>query len=230
MFNVNKDWNPKQKRLNQIIRKSDCYKEARELFIEMHGMVHSGKVSLKTSSCVIDELWDDLEDKDCRIMPTEKDVTIAWNIWHITRIEDITVNMLVNKSEQILDSVWLQNLGIQVTDTANAMTDEEIISFSQNINLTKLRNYRDTVGMQTQKILRSLNSTDMKRKIERDSLDRILLEGGVTEHPDSLWLLDFWGRKDVAGIILMPITRHQIVHLNDCMKLKKAIIKKNSMR
>jgi hypothetical protein len=47
---------------------------------------------------------------------------------------------------------------------------------------------------------------------------------GVTEHKDSVWLLDFWGKKTVAGILLMPITRHQIVHLNDCIKLKERLM------
>ncbi len=48
-------------------------------------------------------------------------------------------------------------------------------------------------------------------------------EGGVLEHPESSRLLEFWGKKDVAGIILMPITCHQIVHLSDCIKLKQKI-------
>ncbi|EQE04021.1 hypothetical protein [Clostridioides difficile] len=38
---------------------------------------------------------------------------------------------------------------------------------------------------------------------------------------DSIWLLDFWGNKDIAGILLMPPTRHVILHLNDCCKWKE---------
>jgi hypothetical protein len=33
-------------------------------------------------------------------------------------------------------------------------------------------------------------------------------------------LLDFWGKKNVARIIMMPITRHQIVRVNDSLKLR----------
>lgn len=36
----------------------------------------------------------------------------------------------------------------------------------------------------------------------------------------------FLGKKNVAGIILMPGTRHQIGHLNDCINLKEKIDKK----
>ncbi len=67
----------------------------------------------------------------------------------------------------------------------------------------------------------------MKKRFRKGSLSRIFEEGGVLDHPDSIWLIDFWGKKDVAGIILMPITRHQLVHLNDCVKIKNKIKRKN---
>jgi len=56
-------------------------------------------------------------------------------------------------------------------------------------------------------------------------IQRILKEGGVTTHPDSIWLLDFWGKKDVAGLLMMPVTRHQVGHLSDCIRLKGKIRK-----
>jgi len=87
----------------------------------------------------------------------------------------------------------------------------------------ELLNYRDAVGRQTQQIIKTLTASDMKRKMNKESFLRVLNEGGVLNHPDSLWLLDFWGKKDVAGIIQMPITRHQIVHLNACIKIKKKL-------
>ena len=57
--------------------------------------------------------------------------------------------------------------------------------------------------------------------MQLDRLNRILNEGGVLDVEGSRWLLDFWGKKNVAGLILMPVTRHQLVHLNDSMKIKK---------
>lgn len=228
MYNVNEDWNPKQKRLKEIIRKFDHFDEAKSLYLELHGMVHFPEVTSMKYSSIIDNVWNGLEEKDYCIMPTEKDETIAWNIWHITRIEDITINLLVNNSNQILNKEWLHKLNVQVTDTGNAMTDDEIISLSMNLNIRELQNYRNAVGKQTHNILQSLTKTDMKRKIEKWSLNKVLNEGGVLEHPNSIWLLDFWAKKDVAGIILMPITRHQIVHLNNCIKLKNVIRKKKN--
>lgn len=227
-MSITSEWNLKQKKLNEMIKKAARFDEAKKLFISMHGSVHFAEVSSASEPTLIDDLCNGLQDKDYSIMPTDKDVTIAWNIWHITRIEDLTINILVNRSDQVLNSDWLSRLKTDVTDTGNAMTDAEIIDFSKHIVIKELLNYRTAVGKQTQKILSCLNYQDMKRKIDKKDTDKILECGGVLDKPDSIWLLDFWGKKDVAGIILMPITRHQCVHINHCFNLKQKIAKKKT--
>lgn len=225
-MSITSEWNVKQKQLKEIIRKPERYPDAQELFLNMHQSVHFAEMS-KCEESLMDQLWDGLEQNEFAIMPTEKDVTIAWDIWHITRIEDLTMNLLVNESEQVLNSRWLSRLHTQVTDTGNAMTDDEIMEFSKSIDPVILKEYRIAVGAKTQEILKNLKAEDMKRKIKREDLARIRDVQGVTEHPESIWLLDFWGKKDVAGIILMPITRHQLVHINEGSHIKEAIRRKN---
>jgi hypothetical protein len=63
--------------------------------------------------------------------------------------------------------------------------------------------------------------TDMKRKVEEKQLEKIKENGGIINNEKSIWLLDFWGKKNVLGLIMMPITRHQTVHLNDCFNIKE---------
>lgn len=75
------------------------------------------------------------------------------------------------------------------------------------------------------KVIKNLEPSDLKRKIEAIRLQRILDESGVLKVEGSIWLIDFWGKKNVAGILLMPVTRHHIVHINECMKLKQKCIK-----
>jgi hypothetical protein len=192
----------------------------------MHSLVHSSEVYQREKTSYMDEIWESLEDMAFRTMPTVKDDTVAWDIWHITRIEDLTSNLLIRNQEQVLNAEWLTLLNVSVKDTGNAMSDEEILDFSNKVNREGLYQYRNAVGRRTREIIESLKPEDMKRKVSKDGLERIQTEGGVTNHPDSVWLLDFWGRKNVAGIIQMPITRHQIVHLNDCRRLKDVIAKR----
>ena len=220
---VPSDWSDRHKELNRIIRKEDCFAKAAEMVLDLHGDLHTSKVSSRKNSNRIDELFGDLKRNEYAVMPTSKDETIAWAVWHIARIEDLTMNILVNHGAQVFNQSWQNRLNVTVTDTGNAMTDDEIMKFSKNVCVGELLQYREAVGMQSREIIRNLKPADMRRKVSPEGTLRVLHEGGVTEQADSVWLLDFWGKKDVAGILLMPLTRHQTLHLNDCFHWKKMI-------
>lgn len=208
--------------LRETIQKPDRLDEAKKLCLEMHSMLHASETSDAKMKTFEDEVWDELDDFSFRTMPTYRDATIAWNIWHMTRIEDITANILIaNDMQVIIGDCWLAKMNVTVCDTGNAMTDEEMIAFSSTVDISELRNYRMAVGKKTREIINRLRANDLKRKMEPEQLQRILDEGAVLNAEGSKWLIDFWGRKTVSGILLMPITRHQIVHINDCLKLKE---------
>ncbi len=43
-------------------------------------------------------------------------------------------------------------------------------------------------------------------------------EGAVT--PEAREIADYWSRKTIAGLLLMPPTRHCILHLNEGMRIR----------
>lgn len=218
MTSLSTAWNPKQALLKEIILKPDRFDEAVNLCLDMHALVHSSEMSHVSFQTFEDQLWDGLSETVFRTMPTPNDVTIAWNIWHLSRIEDLTVNLLTADDHQVLNQLWLDKMNVTVRDTGNAMTDHEIIALSSLMNCNELRNYRIAVGRKTREIIKQLQPVDMKRKVRTVGLKRIFEEGGVVE--ESKWLLDFWGKKTIAGILLMPVTRHQVVHIHDSLKIK----------
>jgi hypothetical protein len=91
--------------------------------------------------------------------------------------------------------------------------------------MKELKNYRTAVGKKTRITVSQLEVNDLKKKMKPDQLTRIIDEGGVLEVDKSRWLVNFWGKKTVAGILLMPITRHQIVHMNASFKIKEMCLK-----
>jgi len=212
----------KHKELNSIIRQSNKIEQTKKTFLEIHAKLHLSKIS-STIPNEVDSLISDLCDNEYAIMPTSKDETIAWVLWHIARIEDITMGILVADGDQLFNEAWRKAMNISVTDTGNAQTDDEIMNLSKSINVEELLNYRNKVGNRTREIVSELTPDDMKRKIPSRALEKILCEGGVTRQENSIWLLDFWGKKDVPGILLMPPTRHVMLHLNDCCKWKEYI-------
>lgn len=212
----------KHKELEKIIRKKDKLSQAKSMFLDIHANLHLSEAEGAVQN-EVDNLISDLNENEYAIMPKIKDETIAWVIWHIARIEDLTINMLVAGKDQLFNAKWQARMNVSITDTGNALTDDEIMSFSHSINIKEMLCYWNAVGESTKEIVNSLQAEDMKRKVSPADLERILNSGGVTEQKDSFWLLDFWGKKDVAGILLMPPTRHVMLHLNDCCKWKEHI-------
>lgn len=121
----------------------------------------------------------------------------------------------------MFDKSWMNRLNAAIRDTGNAMNRDEIRQFSNKIKMDELKNYRIETGRRTQKIISGLKPPDLKREMTERQLKRLYDEGCVLDVEGSSWLADFWGRKKVAGILLMPITRRQVVHLNKSLKIKE---------
>ena len=223
MMSVAKDWNPKQKALKSFLSNSD-EKEAIALCLQMHSQLHDSQLTLIANSYQ-DMLVNDLSEMCFRHMPSDSFSSIAWNLWHITRIEDAVCNILIADEPQIFNTTLKTSMGASLTDTGNAMDQKEAAAFGKAIKMNELLNYRFKVGKKSQKIIQGLSRLDFKKKPQKRQLDRLLKENVILNHKESIWLLDFWSKKTIAGLLLMPITRHQIVHFNNCMKLKAKFMK-----
>ena len=189
------------KELNKIIRNPKMLETSKKLFLNIY-------LELKNQ---IDNLFKELK--------KSVNENIIWNLWHIIRIEDLTANILIREKEAILNEKLKNEINISITDTGNSLTKEEIKKLAKDINIDKLKYYNDKVSEKIIDLIKRLKAEDMKRKINKISLGKIISEGGVSK--DNLWLIDYWSKKDIAGILLMPLSRHIIVHLNQCYKYIK---------
>lgn len=217
-----KPWNNEIKQLREVILKPDKIEESKRLALSLHSMVHLSEMSGINKKTFEDELWEGLDEETFKTAVKDAGRTIAYNLWHITRIEDITMNLLVAGDEQIFNKGnWQERINSKIIDTGNGMSENEIMEFSKDINMQELKNYRIEVGRRTRYLIENLSVQDMKRKFDKHRLQRILDEGAVLDVKASNWLVDFWGRKNVSGIILMPVTRHHVVHINESLSAKK---------
>ncbi|MFZ5354887.1 MAG: DinB family protein [Bacillota bacterium] len=219
-------WNNRQTVLRELLSKPARFKEAIDLCLLQHSLVHEARMSGTDDRTFEDDIWEDLDDNMFRTAANSKGRTIAYGIWHSTRIQDITMNILVADKEQIINKdCWLDRINSTITDTGNAMTAEQILDFSRGINMRELREYRMAVGRNTRELIMSFMPEDLKRKVKKEGLQRVIAEKAVLDVKGANWLIDFWGRKNVAGILLMPVTRHLMVHINESLSAKKRGIK-----
>lgn len=128
------------------------------------------------------------------------------------------MNILIAGEPQILYSGnWLEKMGAVIHDTGNAMNEREIEVFGNSIDMQSIRDYRISVGRKTRNIIKSMKVEDLKKRVESERLQRIMEEGAVVE--EARWLIDYWGKKTFSGLLLMPATRHNLVHLNESMRV-----------
>ena len=211
-----------QTELRHKLLSADHYQEACQLFFKQHAMLHSVKMAQTEPWSLEDEVFDELSDEKTRRIPRNSEHSIIWNIWHIARIEDVAMNLLVAGSPQILNQDnWLKQMKIKVRDTGNAMGAEDVVELSHKIDINALRAYRVAVGRRTRDIVKQIQPQELKNKVDPARLERVKEEGAVDE--ETSWLIAYWSKRNIAGLLLMPATRHNLVHLNESLRLKERL-------
>ena len=223
MDTVRRKWNARQKELRSLISNPENYPQGIDLFLQQHAEVHSDMMSSIGSVSFEDQVLKDMNSSQIRKIPDRMEHSIVWILWHLARIEDVTMNMLVAGTKQVFDSgKWPGKLKVSLIHTGNAMSKREIIELSNGIDIDQLRKYRVAVGRQTEKIVKQLDSAEIDQKVSSDRLDLVLREGAVVE--DAKGLIDYWSKRTIAGLLLMPPTRHCFIHLNEALKIKKKVM------
>ena len=151
--------------------------------------------------------------------------TIAYSLWHIFRIEDIVAHTLIADDEQIFfQGDYQRKINSPIITTANELTGEEIFNFSKELCIDELYAYIENVDKVSMKILKSLTYGDIKSKITDEK--RIALEklDVVSNDENAWWLIDYWCSKDIKGLIQMPFSRHWIMHVEACVRIKDKLL------
>jgi hypothetical protein len=214
--------NSEIKKIKSLLSKPKTFEEGKNEFITLHSKFYSSEMSQNKAETYQDMLLSNLSDYIARTAVNEKRRTILYGLWHSTRIEDITMNMLVCHSKQIYQSNnFKKKINAGIDHTGNSLSEEEILGMSIRIDMQALLKYRLSVGKQSQKIISTLNFGDLKRRVLKEDIERIRVEGAVDDVPSANWLLKFWGNKTVEGILFMPACRHQVVHFNENFRAKE---------
>jgi hypothetical protein len=219
MYSYQKTWNEQQQVLRRLLRSPDDFQPAIDLFLRQHAMVHSAEMVEARLWSFEDEVWNGLCPAVARRIPAGREHSIAWITWHITRIEDATMTMLVAGGGQLLHGGhWYERLKVAARDTGNLMSVVDIALLSAEIDLAVLRQYRIAVGRQTQAVVQRLSPPELAQKVTPTRLNQLIDQGVVI--PEAVNVLAYWGGLTIAGLLLMPPTRHNFIHLNEAMRLK----------
>lgn len=194
-----------------------------EMFLRSHAIVHGLEVGQPEGQFSMEYgRLRGLTDDQLRLRPQGWN-SIAYLLWHITRCEDVGVNLVVAERAQVFDEgEWATRLRVLRRDVGTGMTDQEVEELSRTIDIPALRAYRTAVGFRTQEVARSLPAAEWERIVEAPLIDRCRAAGAFTA--DSAWLAELWTGKSKGWFLYWLAVGHSNMHLGHAGWVKEMIL------
>ena len=150
----------------------------------------------------LDRALDGLSDDELRWKPTLHANSIDWMVWHMARVEDNLVNVVLQKRDPIWErDAWGKRLSIPYTGAGAGMTMDEIRAMGR-IDVPKVMEYYRTIRTET--------SDYFANVMLEDDLSRII------EHTN----FRGWTGAQILGRLLCEEAEHlgQIEYLRGMMR------------
>lgn len=216
---MNKEWSELNKTVQTQIKKETTFSEGlSSLFKLRDGLFRE-----------ICEFKEQLKREDFNAMPFINangyhSKTIAYSIWHIFRIEDIVAHTLIAGDEQILFSgKYRESIGAPIITTGNELIKQQIADFSSALDIEQLYRYISDVKRGTEEILKGLSFSELKNKVTEEAKEHLRSLNVVSSDENAVWLIEYWCGKDIHGLIQMPFSRHWIMHIEACLRIKNKL-------
>lgn len=219
---MNKEWSELNKSIQTHIGKKETFGCGITELLELRQQLFDALLDIRS------ELSDSLF-SECPFMNADgyHSKTVAYSIWHTFRIEDIVANSVIRDSEQVLfANDYQRRIHSPITTTGNELIKQQIVDFSRELNIDELYNYARQVKARTEEFLNNLSFPDLRAK-PTGSREKISITS-VSSDENAKWLIDYWFNKDIKGLILMPFSRHWIMHVEAALRIKTKTLTKLS--
>lgn len=216
---MNKEWSELNKTMQAQMKKKETYKMGMDTLFRLRSQLMQTLVSFKEELCR----------EDFNAIPFINadgyhSKTIAYSVWHIFRIEDIVAHTVINDEEQVFFAGnYQERIHSPIITTGNELMKQQIAAFSEQLNLEELYSYIFEVRKSTEKMLEQLSYEELKRKIPEERKRDLQSLHVVSGNEKAGWLIDYWCKKDIRGLIQMPFSRHWIMHTEACLRIKNKI-------
>ncbi|MEG0470563.1 MAG: phage head-tail adapter protein [Longicatena sp.] len=216
---MNKEWSQANKDMQTQLKKETTYKEGIATLIALRKEMMDVLLAMKD-----DMSRDDFDALPCIQANGYHSKNIAYSIWHIARIEDIVAHSLIANEEQIFfKNKYQERIGSSIITTGNEFKKEEIREFTKQLNIEELYTYMLEVKTSTEEILKSLSYKDLKKEIAEEKKAYLTSLRVVSTSEHAAWLIDYWCNKNIKGLIQMPFSRHWIMHVDACLRIKNKL-------
>jgi len=142
-----------------------------QLFLQRHSVIYN---------YWLNTFWEKIPDAKFRQRPHPHVNSIAWNIWHIARVEDAGLNRFVTDGTQVLDNgVWMEQMNLPWRHHGSGMEFADVDHLDRTIDLQALRAYSNAVRLRTQKIVNQVDSIDLDEPVQLSYVQKIVINEGL---------------------------------------------------
>jgi hypothetical protein len=217
---MNKEWSELNKTFQAQIKKESSFTDGIETLLILRQNLMEELLCMKQT----------LRREDFNAMPYPNangyhSKTIAYSVWHIFRIEDIVAHSLIQNDSEIFRA-YRDRIGAPIITTGNELIGKQIAEFSEKLDLDALYAYAGAVKNSTDELLKQLSYRDLRRKFSETDKTRLQQLQVVSTDKNACWLIDYWCGKDVGGLLRMPFSRHWIMHVEACLRIKNKLYPK----
>jgi hypothetical protein len=163
----------------------------------------------------IGDLWTAVPDDLMRQRPHTRVNSIVWNLWHLTRVEDVALNRFIADLPQVLEEGgWTQRMKVPFRHHGGGMTLDEVDELDRNIDVQALHGYSDAVQARTREIVNRLSMDDLDGVLEEGRLRKILFDEGVARNRDAAMLENYLGWSKGKSLMNLGLT-HPYQHVGE---------------
>ena len=214
---MNKEWSELNKAFQARIKKESDFAEGIETLLLLRQSLMDELLGMKQT----------LSREDFNAMPYPNangyhSKTIVYSVWHIFRIEDIVAHDLIQNDEAVFQA-YRDRIGAPIITTGNELIGKQITEFSEKLDLDALYDYVIAVKNGTDELLKLLSYKDLRKKFSEADKTRLQQLQVVSTDENACWLIDYWCGKDVSGLLRMPFSRHWIMHIEACLRIKNKL-------
>jgi DinB superfamily len=189
-------------------------------FLVQHASVHTSEVGGAPS--YFDRVLDGLSEADLRARPAAGVNSILWLLWHMARVEDASVNLVVAHRPQVLDDDWVRRLGVPWRHIGTGMTDDEVSELTRRADVAAVRAYREAVGRRTREVVHALVPAAWDEPVTIADTGRAAAAGAFG--PRAGWVdgvgLLAWQDQSRGARLSGAALRHNAMHMGEAVTIQ----------
>ncbi len=189
-------------------------------FFLHHASLHSRDVGGRPS--LADRVFGGLTDDQMRARPGKGLNSLVWLLWHMARVEDVAVSMVVSKGQQILNDDWARRMNVRWRIIGTGMTDDEVGELTAGADIAAVGAYRSAVGRRTRDVVAALPANAWSEILALSDTASAAAAGAFAANTDWVDGVGYkpWQGHSRASQLGASAIRHNAMHTGEAITIR----------